>query len=138
MIYLKRSVKVVGGRDGKVSTPNQSIDLTLGKPVEMGGSPSNKTNPEELFLAGYTTCLASSFEFLSEKSGVVYSSIEIEGEILLAEDEKNGGFKFAVELVFNIQGMDEEAKAGMVEKTFAFCPFSKAIKNNVDVTFKIK
>lgn len=138
MAFLKRTTKMVGGRDGNVSTPNGSIDLDLGKPVEMGGSPSNKTNPEELFIAGYTTCLASSFEFLAQKSGMAYSALEVEGEILLEEDKTEGGFKFAANVTFNIQGMDDHLKQELVQQTFAFCPYSKAIKNNVEVAYTIK
>jgi len=138
MIFLKRTTHASGGRDGKVRTPNESLNLTLSKPVEMGGSPSNNTNPEELFLAGYTTCLASSFEFLAQKAAVVYSSLSIDGEILLQEDEALGGFEFKVNVVFHIQGMEENKKQEMVNQTFGFCPFSKAIKNNVKVDYEIK
>lgn len=138
MIFLKRTTHASEGRDGSVKTPNNSLNLKLSKPVEMGGSPSNHTNPEELFLAGYTTCLASSFEFLSQKAGVVYSSLAVDGEIYLQEDETLGGFEFKVNVVFDIQGMDESKKQEMVNQTFGFCPFSKAIKNNVKVDYEIK
>jgi lipoyl-dependent peroxiredoxin len=138
MIYLTRTATVIGGREGEVTTPNQSLHLKLAKPQEMGGKPNSDTNPEELFISGYIACLSSSFEFLSGKMGMPYESIQVEGQIDLKDHATQEGFQFAVHLTFTIEGLDDASKEKLVEQTFLFCPFSRAIKGNVDVAFTIQ
>lgn len=137
MIYLQRNATVKGGRNGQITTPNGSLDLTMAKPQEMGGVASQNTNPEELFVAGYVACLASSFEFLAAKMEATYSNLEVEGTIDLQDNEALGGFEFAVKVTFNIEGMDAALKEKLVEQTFSFCPFSRAINGNVKVNSEI-
>jgi Ohr subfamily peroxiredoxin len=137
MIYLSRNAKAIGGREGQVSTPNKSIDLKLSKPVEMGGSNNNYTNPEELFISGYITCLASSFEFLAGQKKVSYDHLEVNGHIDLQDHPTEGGFQFALQVHFKIEGMDDTLKSELVKQTLLFCPFSRAIKGNVDVKVDI-
>jgi Ohr subfamily peroxiredoxin len=137
MIYLTRKATVLGGREGQVSTPNQSLNLKLAKPQEMGGKPNSDTNPEELFISGYITCLTSSFEFLAGKMGMTYESIKVDGKIDLHDHATQEGFQFAIDVTFTIVGLDDTSKVNLVDQTFAFCPFSRAIKGNVDVAFKI-
>ena len=138
MKYLSRQATVKGGRDGHITTPNGSLDLTMAKPQEMGGAPSDKTNPEELFVAGYVACLASSFEFLAGKMEASYDALDVSGTIDLQDNEALGGFEFAVQVTFTIQGMDAATKTKLVDQTFNFCPFSRAIQGNVSVTHTIQ
>jgi Ohr subfamily peroxiredoxin len=136
MIYLTRTATVKGGRNGTITTPNQSLHLQMAKPVEMGGKESQNTNPEELFVAGYVGCLASSLEFIAGQMSLSYEALEVTGAIDL-QDSALGGFEFALNVTFNMAGVDTATKATLVEKTLAFCPFSRAIKDNVKVTSTI-
>lgn len=137
MIYLSRQASVKGGRNGHVSTPNQSIDLTLSKPVEMGGVENTFTNPEELFISGYVACLSSSFEFLAAQSHVKYESLVVDGQIDLKDDEIQGGFAFGVKVTFKVVGVEDTVLQSLVDQTLAFCPFSRAIKGNVKVDYSL-
>lgn len=137
MIYLTRQATALGGRNGTVKTANQSLDLTLAKPVEMGGDERQGTNPEELFISGYITCLASSFEFLAGQMGLNYDALEVEGTINLKDHEYLEGFGFGVNVTFKVTGLEADALKDCVDKTLAFCPFSRAIKGNVDVDVNI-
>ena len=138
MIYLKRQASIKGGRNGHITTPNGSLDLAMAKPQEMGGEATNQTNPEELFVAGYVACLSSSFEFLAAKMEASYDSLEVTGNIDLQESEALGGFEFAVQVTFKVTGLDDALKTKLVEQTFSFCPFSRAIKGNVKVDHTIE
>src|ERR1700687_5254609 len=53
--YRTPTVTSIGGRDGSVRSADGLIDLQVALPKEMGG-PGGKTNPEELFAAGYAAC----------------------------------------------------------------------------------
>ena len=45
------------GRDGAVKSSDGILDLEVHPPTELGG-PGTRTNPEQLFAAGYATCSA--------------------------------------------------------------------------------
>lgn len=138
MTYLTRKATSIGGENSRVSVDNSDLAMATNIPVEMGGSKSGGTNPEELFLAGSIGCLTRSFEFLARKKEIAYESISVSGEVFLEDDTANGGFAFRLAISFDIKGVDSAIKDGMVKETIAFCPFSKAIKGNVKVDYNIK
>ncbi len=136
MKILARKAKTYGGRDGKIKTPNDTLVLDMAKPEEMGGSKNTKTNPEELFAMGYSACFASSLEFLLMQGEVDYKNIQVDAEAtLMAEKEKS--FYFVLDVSVDIDGIDKETCQKYVDKASNFCPYSKAIKGNVEVNFTI-
>jgi osmotically inducible protein OsmC len=54
-VYRTPAVTSIGGRDGSVRSADGLIELQVALPKEMGGA-GGKTNPEELFAAGYAAC----------------------------------------------------------------------------------
>ena len=138
MVYLKRKAISVGGENSRISVDNSDLQMATNVPVEMGGSKSGGTNPEELFLAGSIGCLTRSFEFLARKKQINYESVLISGEVFLEDDVLNGGFRFRLAISFEIKGIEEVIKNSIVKETIDFCPFSKAIKNNIEITYDIK
>lgn len=63
---------------------------------------------------------------------------EIEGQVSLMKDEKDGGFKIGVTLVVNTKGLDRDQAQKLVEAAHEFCPYSKATRGNVDVKLELK
>ena len=49
----RTTATAVGGRDGRAYTEDQTFDLELSTPKELGGTGGPGTNPEQLFAAGY-------------------------------------------------------------------------------------
>lgn len=63
------TVTAVGGREGKVESPDGVIKLDLAMP----GTPrakqlSQATNPEQLFAAGYSACFDSALQLIAKKN----------------------------------------------------------------------
>jgi len=50
---------------------------------------------------------------------------------------ENNGFKLAVELEVEIEGVTKETAQKLVEAAHQVCPYSNATRGNIDVTFKI-
>ena len=55
-ILYTAEATATGGRDGRASTADNTLDLKLSTPKEMGGAGGDGTNPEQLFAAGYSAC----------------------------------------------------------------------------------
>jgi Ohr subfamily peroxiredoxin len=53
------SATVTGGRNGKVKSEDGALELEVRMPKELGGSQAGYTNPEQLFSAGYASCLTA-------------------------------------------------------------------------------
>lgn len=135
---LKRTMKTDGGRDGTITSKDRDFSLSLAKPVEMGGQKNqDKSNPEELFAAGYSACFASSMEYIMMSEGIEYKSFYAEVTCALVEDP-SGGFKFAITMHASVDGVDEHTKQHVVDQAYAFCPYSKAIRGNVDVSLIVE
>lgn len=134
-IFLERKATTQGGRDGRIFDTASGLELQLSKPVEMGGTPNKNTNPEEIFSIGYSSCFASSLEFLLQNSETTYEDISVTVNTKLVPDGQSG-FKFQVEVTARVKGLDKNTEKAFIDKAYHFCPYSKAIQGNVEVTFK--
>lgn len=122
-----------GGREGSVYSPDNIFNLDVAKPVALGGQPNTATNPEQLFAAGYSSCFNSALDLVLEHDKVEVKKSEVTATVSLIGDKADGGVKLAVRLEVNIEGVDGDKKQQYVEKAHAYCPYSKAIKDTVDV-----
>ena len=130
---LKRTVTAVGGRNGVVRSENSDTTFTLRKPVEMGGKNQPGTDPEELFAAGYASCLASAIEYLLSANNVEFEEVSVEAtnHLMMVPDK---GFQFALTVKARIKGVPKDVEKSYIDKGQAFCPFSRSIQGNVTIT----
>jgi lipoyl-dependent peroxiredoxin len=131
---LTRGATTYGGRNGVIRDTQSFTNLDLAKPVELGGTPQPGTNPEELFAMGYSACFASSLEYLLQSENVDFDSISVHVDIALVMNETTG-FEFAATIKARVLGTDDSTERDFIQKAYQFCPYSKAIKGNVSVTF---
>jgi len=134
MKILERQATTIGGRDGIIKDTQSTIELKLAKPQEMGGKLAKGTNPEELFAMGYSSCFESSIEFLLQSSKQAYEDIEVTVTASLVKDG-DSGFKFEALVNAKIMGVTKDIEKKYIEMAYQFCPYSKAIKGNVDIKF---
>jgi Ohr subfamily peroxiredoxin len=132
---LERKATTRGGRNGHIGQTLSGLTLELAKPVEMGGKENQKTNPEELFSIGYSSCFASSIEYLLQVSKTAYDDIQVTVTTSLVPDG-DAGFKFDVEVEASIKGLSKTEEKSFIQQAYQFCPYSKAIKGNVNVVIK--
>ncbi|OES43848.1 organic hydroperoxide resistance protein [Domibacillus iocasae] len=127
-----------GGREGEVHSPDNIFNIDVAKPAALGGSATTATNPEQLFAAGYSACFNSALELLLEKGNVKFDSSEVTATVSLFPDKTDNGFQLGVKLEVSIAGVDRETAEEYVHKAHNFCPYSKAIKGNIDVELSVK
>jgi Ohr subfamily peroxiredoxin len=130
-------VTAVGGRSGTIKSEDGILDLQLAMPKELGGK-GGATNPELLFAAGYAACFENAVIHVTRGKAdkVRDNDIEVTGEVgLLPTDQ--GGFGLAVTLDVTIAGVDQAKAEEIVQAAHAVCPYSNAIKGNVDVKLNV-
>ncbi|MDD3022038.1 MAG: organic hydroperoxide resistance protein [Alphaproteobacteria bacterium] len=130
-------VTAVGGRSGTVKSDDGLLNLNLAMPKELGGK-GGATNPEQLFAAGYAACFENAVIHVTRAQAdkVRDDQIEVIGEVGLLPNGQ-GGFNLAVTLDVTISGIDQEKAEEIVKAAHAVCPYSNAVKGNVDVKLNI-
>ena len=130
----KTQATAIGGREGKVRTEDGLLDFEVRLPKELGGKGGEYTNPEQLFAAGYSACFGSALNFVAgqKKIRIVDAKVTVNAGIKVSE-----GFDLVVAIDVEIPGVDKDVAKEMVEIAHTVCPYSKAIKGNVDVTLNV-
>lgn len=130
-------VKAVGGRSGRVESEDGILALDLAMPKELGGK-GGATNPEQLFAAGYAACFENAVIHATRKSETKIrdEDIVVVGEVGLSPNS-SGGFVLSVTLEIEIAGVDQGTANDIVAAAHQICPYSNAVKGNIDVKLKV-
>lgn len=131
-IFTDESRATGGGRQGHVKSATGRIDLETRKPTEMGGD-GDGTNPEELFSAAYAACFLGALRAVAGKSNVgLDDATEITAKVGIGNDPA-GGFGLTGTVIGYLPGLQQDAADQLVQQAHQACPYSKAIRGNVDV-----
>ncbi|WP_223594123.1 organic hydroperoxide resistance protein [Neobacillus bataviensis] len=126
------SATAEGGRLGKVTSSDGTLDLALSMPKSLGGQgKENATNPEQLFAAGYAACFDSALNLVARQARKRIES-KVTAEVSLGKDT-DGGYKLAAALNVAIAGVSFEEAEELVKLAHGVCPYSKATSGNIEV-----
>lgn len=125
-----------GGRSGSVTTDDGKIDKSLSVPKGLGGDGGDGTNPEQLFGAAYAACYGSALELIAEKEGVDIGDFSVTATVSIGKTDE-GDLQLAVILDSYLPGVDVETGEKLVNKAHEVCPYSRATRDNIDVTLNL-
>jgi lipoyl-dependent peroxiredoxin len=139
-----------GGRDGHVESSDSIVKLDLSVPRAMGGPGKPGTsNPEQLFASGYSACFAGAIGFVANQQHKKLGDVQVTGHVTFGKLEETStydadgktyplpGFQLAVRLDVHIAGVDKAEAEELVEAAHQVCPYSRAIRNNVEVELAV-
>jgi Ohr subfamily peroxiredoxin len=125
-----------GGREGRGVTSDNSIDVKLTTPKELGGAGAAGTNPEQLFAIGYSACFLGAMKFVGGRDKIaVPADTSVNGSVGIGPVPT--GFAIEVELKISLPGLDRETAERLVAAAHIVCPYSNATRGNIDVTLTI-
>ncbi|MEZ8021317.1 organic hydroperoxide resistance protein [Vibrio splendidus] len=122
------------GRNGQVTTDDNMLDLALSYPKEMGGT-GEATNPEQLFAAGYSACFSNAILHVAREMKVKLTQAPVTAEVGIGPNE-TGGFALTVVLAVTLE-LEEEQAQQLVKTAHQVCPYSNAVKGNIDVKITV-
>jgi lipoyl-dependent peroxiredoxin len=130
-------VRASGGRHGSIRSEDGLLDLKLALPRTLGGK-GDATNPEQLFAGGYAACFENALLRVSRDAGHHFADddIEVVARIDLSRNE-TGGFVLDAALAVTVAGIDQQNAERLVQSAHAICPYSNAIRGNVDVAISV-
>ncbi|MDP2853369.1 MAG: organic hydroperoxide resistance protein [Smithellaceae bacterium] len=136
VLYTANAV-ATGGRNGHTQSDDGLVSVNLSIPKAMGGpGREGATTPEHLFAAGYAACFGSACEFMSRMLKLIPKSIEVKCAVGIGANDE-GGFGLTVDLEAKVAGLSQEDAEKVVAAGHKACPYSNAIKGNVDVNIKV-
>jgi lipoyl-dependent peroxiredoxin len=125
---------VTGGRaEGHGRTSDGALDVELRVPKEMGGA-GGGTNPEQLFAVGYAACFESALGTVARRRRQEAGDVAIDSQVMLLPTADRR-FKLAVTLAVTLPSIaDSDEAVNLVREADQLCPYSNAIRGNVDVS----
>ncbi|MBZ9559287.1 MULTISPECIES: organic hydroperoxide resistance protein [unclassified Modicisalibacter] len=132
------TVTAVGGRAGTVKSDDGLLELSLGLPKKLGGK-EDATNPEQLFAAGYAACFGNAVIHVTRnrESRIKDEDVTVVATVGMVSNG-NGGFGLSVALDVTIAGVDQASAEEIVADAHETCPYSNAVKGNIDVALSVK
>lgn len=136
-IYETTSLST-GGRDGYTKSLDGSFKAELSTPKELGGPGGAGTNPEQLFASGYSACFLNAVKFICFQEKLVFDAQASSAIAKVAIGPTDIGFGLQVELKISLPNLDQKQAEDIVKKAHATCPYSNAIRGNVDVNIIVE
>jgi osmotically inducible protein OsmC len=132
-VKYSTTATATGGRDGKAATKDGALSVNLATPKELGGGGGPGNNPEQLFAAGYAACFLGAMKFVASQGGPKVPQDTSVTSTVGIGPRSEGGFGIDVGLEVSLPGLPHEEAEKLVEKAHQVCPYSNAIRNNVQV-----
>lgn len=134
-LYTASAVATGDGRNGHVRTLDGLVDTPVRTPKELGGA-GDAPNPELLFAAGYAACFHSALRLAAKKFKADVTDSEVVADVSLKPSLRNG-FTLGVELEVSLPNVDEVTARRIIDRAHELCPYSNAIRGNVDVELSV-
>ena len=129
-VYRTAATSTGDGRNGRSRTVDGTLDVTLATPKELGGE-GGGTNPEQLFAAGYAACFHSALKLVARRMRTGVEDSAVTAEVGLVR--QGPGFVLDVAIEVELPGVPAEEANRLVEAAHQVCPYSNAVRGNVDV-----
>jgi Ohr subfamily peroxiredoxin len=132
LLYTAR-IHTTGGREkGSSRSSDGRLDVRLSVP----GGPGSGTNPEQLLAAGWSACFESAIALEARKAKVALPpdlAIDAEVDLNMGAD----GYFLRARLNVSLPGLDPATARRLIDAAHQTCPYSKAMRGNVDVAINL-
>ncbi|MDR5746414.1 organic hydroperoxide resistance protein [Caballeronia sp. LZ029] len=123
---------VVGGREGHAKSTDGRLDVKLSPP----GSTGAGTNPEQMLAAGWSACFIGAMGKAAAKLKVrlpADTAVDAEVDLGMAGE----AYLLRARLNVSLPGIEREVAEEIANLAHQTCPYSKALKSNIDVTITV-
>jgi lipoyl-dependent peroxiredoxin len=132
LLYTARTHTTGGRLDGMSRSSDGRLDVRLSPP----GAAGIGTNPEQLFAAGWSACFEGALEIAARRRKIVLPrkcAIDTEIDLVLEED----AYSLRARLNVSLPDLDRDIARDLIDEARRICPYSKAVRNNLDVSVNL-
>ncbi|KAI1434268.1 OsmC-like protein [Xylaria sp. CBS 124048] len=139
-VLYSAHARVKGARSGYVQGDDLQLELTMAKALGGQGS-KGKTNPEELFAAGYGACFQAAMNAVAAAEGTrmpggAENSV-VDATVHLVGDMQALDMGLRVDLTVGVKGLEREVVERVVQRALEVCPYRRATKGNVVTNVRV-
>ena len=121
-----------GGRDGAGKSSDGALDVKLSSP----GSNKAGTNPEQLFAVGWSACFIGALGLAAKARSITLpADAAVDAEVDLGLTDTI--FSLRARLNVHVPGLDRALVEALVREAHQTCPYSRATRGNIDVSFNV-
>jgi osmotically inducible protein OsmC len=132
VLYTAKTHTTGGRANGSVRSSDGHLEITLSTPGTVGRG----TNPEQLFAAGWSACFEGAMGIAARKMRITLpADLAIDAEVDLCTAD--GAYFLRARLNVSVPGVEREVAQTLVDTAHQTCPYSKAIRGNVDVVINV-
>jgi Ohr subfamily peroxiredoxin len=132
VLYTARTHTTGGREHGAARSSDGRLDVRLSTP---GGAGSG-TNPEQLFAAGWSACFEGALGFAARRMKItVPPDMAIDAEVDL--NMAGGEYFLSARLNISLPGLERDVAQALAEAAHQTCPYSKAVRGNIDVRINV-
>lgn len=132
LLYTARTHTTGGRLDGMSRSSDGRLDVRLSP----AGAAGIGTNPEQLFAAGWSACFEGALEIAARRRKIVLPrkcAIDAEIDLVLEED----AYSLRARLNVSLPDLDRDIARDLIDEAHRICPYSKAVRNNLDVSVNL-
>jgi Ohr subfamily peroxiredoxin len=131
-LYTARTHTIGARENGRARSSDGQLDIRLSTP----GTDRPGTNPEQLFAAGWSACFEGAMGIAARRMKVsLPSELAIDAEVDLCLQD--GEYFLRARLNVSLPGVSQDVAQPLIDAAHRTCPYSKAIRGNVDVTINL-
>lgn len=128
----------IGGRTGLAASSDGHLRVKLAAPPALGGSSGEGTNPEQLFAAAYAACFMSAIRSAAaDVNTTIADDANVTATVALGPREDGPGLALQVALGVDLPGVDRGTAERIILIAEENCPYTHAMRVNVDVRVRI-
>jgi osmotically inducible protein OsmC len=136
-ILYTAEATVTGGRRGHGVTSDGVVEVDFTSPKELGGDGARGTNPEQLFALGFGACWENAMLGIARRKGLDVADATVTARVGIGRIE-SGRLGLAVELLITLPSLPDHAAAqALIDEAEQRCPYSNAVRGNVEVTMTL-
>jgi lipoyl-dependent peroxiredoxin len=132
VLYTGKTHTTGGRENGASRSSDGRVDIKLSTP----GTGGIGTNPEQLFAAGWSACFEGAMGLAARKMRITLPpdlAIDAEVDLCLAD----GAYFLQARLNVSLPGVEGEVAQALVDAAHQTCPYSKAIRGNINVVINV-
>jgi osmotically inducible protein OsmC len=131
-VQYTAKVRTIRGRDGTSRADDGRLDVRLSIP----GTGQKGTNPEQLFAAGWSACFLSAIRQAAGTMRVgLPADLAVDAEVDLCNTD--GEYFLRARLIASMPGLERDVAQRLVEAAHRICPYSRALRRNIEVTITV-
>ena len=132
VLYPAKTHTTGGRENGHAKSSDGQLDVKLSPP----GSGRPGTNPEQMFASGWSACFEGAMGIAARNNKVTLPpETAIDAEVDLNRDDS--GFFLSARLNVSLPGIPRDVAQKIVDEAHQTCPYSKATRGNISVTFNL-